>query len=405
MKKQLMALAAALLAGAAYAETAVVNGITWTYTIQNDEAYITAAGVPKGTTRIIVPEQLGSCDVVSAGDSLFRMLDDYGVREIEYPRTLRHLGRCQTQFSGLERLIFLGDVPTYEDTYQGALGAFIIYGPICYVSCPREYGANWKKAISQVNRYGNERLIFAGFNLESARVEVISSSIRESDPTVLDVVYRVSSRKPTVKVRVLAFEDGERSFAKVVRPETFVADLDGNETAGNVGDAVTPNIEHTLSWRVSSDWQTKLAKVKFEVLACESELLPLELMTIPASDQYGKMKVSWNAIADSQWLDAMFWLYADKDSGLTLENGQLKTVADGLVLVNGTSVRTANGYQRWWEYGSYVTEYQSSVPEYVFGKMGYSLLSGDMLTYANAETRLGLAPSGARQYAYKIVEE
>ena len=34
MKKQLMAFAAALLAGAAAAETAVVNGITWTYTIR-----------------------------------------------------------------------------------------------------------------------------------------------------------------------------------------------------------------------------------------------------------------------------------------------------------------------------------------------------------------------------------
>ena len=36
--------------------------------------------------------------------------------------------------------------------------------------------------------------------------------------------------------------------------------------------------------------------------------------------------------------------------------------------------------------------------------MGYSLLTGAPLTYANQETRLGLSPSGARQYGYKIVE-
>lgn len=185
----------------------------------------------------------------------------------------------------------------------------------------------------------------------------------------------------TVKIRALAFEDGERSFAKVVRPETFV---DGTAPAN--WDAVEANVEHTLSWKVSSDWATRLAKVKFEILASEGDLLPLELRTIPASDQYGKMKVSWNEITDAQVFDALLWLYADKDPGLTLAGGVLK---------NGTT-QLASG----------AAPYNPKAAiRYIYSKMGYQLLTGAQLNYANSETRLGLSPSGVCQYAYKIVEE
>jgi len=261
-------------------------------------------------------------------------------------------------------------------------------------SCPKRYGAQWSKLTGGLER-------FAGYARECPLATVVASSIRANDPTILDVVYKVTSKKPTVKVRVLAFEDGERSFAKVVRPETFVTDANGVGTACNVGDNVTPNVEHTISWRVSSDWKTKLAKVKFEVLASEGELLPLELMTIPASDQYGKMKISWNAISSCQWFDALLWLYADKDPELTLANGVLtwrgNEIAQGSQLC-GTYIGGGN-YE------------SSSIFMYVFGKMGYSLVKGDVLSYINRETRLNLAPctyGGSvypLQYAYKIVEE
>ena len=193
----------------------------------------------------------------------------------------------------------------------------------------------------------------------------------------MDVVYKVVSSKPTVKIRPLAFEDGERSFAKVVRPETFV---DG--TAPADWDAVEANVEHTLSWKVSSDWATRLAKVKFEILVCEDDLLPLELRTIPASDQYGKMKISWNAITEAQVFDALLWLYADKDPGLTLAGGVLRN--GSTLLASGSGSSNPNAIR------------------YIYSKMGYQLLTGAPLSYANSETRLGLAPN---QYAYKIVEE
>lgn len=283
-------------------------------------------------------------------------------------------------FSGctaLKTVLFKGPPPSGMSS--SALKSY------CHLVFPREYGSEWLAAVG-VGAFG-------GYcDSRAIQAEVLSSSIREDDPTVMDVVYKVTSSKPTVKVRVLAFEDGERSFAKVVRPETFI-----DETAVNVGDAVAPNVEHKISWKVSSDWQTKLAKVKFEVLASEGELLPLETMTIPASDQYGKMKITWNAISESQVFDALLWLYADKDPSLTLSNGVLKNGATELARNGGLS----NGTYTW---DSGYFDDRVNAARYVLQKMGYSLLTGAPLTYANQETRLGLSPSGARQYGYKIVE-
>ena len=196
----------------------------------------------------------------------------------------------------------------------------------------------------------------------------------------------VGSQPPTARVRALAFEDGERSFDKVVRPETFV-----EGTASNIGDDVSLNEEHTLSWQVSADWATRLAKVKFEVLAIKGELLPLELRTIPASESYGKMDISRNTLSDSQLFDALLWLYADKDPGLTLANGLLKGNGN-TPLAKGSEL-----YHNW------SFDYRANAADYLFSKMGYSRLAGAVLSYANAETRLRLSPDGAKQYAYRII--
>ena len=226
---------------------------------------------------------------------------------------------------------------------------------------------------------------FMGYVQENApKVTIISSKIRENDPEVMDVVYKVTSVKPTVKVRALAFEDGVRSFANVVRPEDFIADLDGNETKGNVGDAVTANEEHTLSWKVSSDWATRLAKVSFEVLATEDDILPLELMTIPGTAAHPETwQVSWNYITADKSFEALLWLYADKDLGLTLQDG---------VLMNGDTRLCS---------GAGVSAYDALV--YVYGKMGFQLLDGDALEYVKEATRFDLPDKSGRQYAYRVV--
>lgn len=188
------------------------------------------------------------------------------------------------------------------------------------------------------------------------------------DPTILDVVYKVTSDKATVDVRVLAFEDGERSFWKVVRPETFVKDADGNETAQNVGDGIAANAEHTLSWKVSSDWKTDLAKVKFEILTREDGVLPLDLITIPSVNGDPEITCSYNAQTDADVMNAMYWYYADGADDLALDNGYLKT-ASGEELVNRANLGNKPACVR-----------------YVAEKMGYLALTGTLLDFARTAT-------------------
>ena len=273
--------------------------------------------------------------------------------------------------SGLSDLVFVKGLPPEGFITSGLWGKKISYLP--------KYGAVWQKLL----RNNNGLIYDAGYIRPNAQsVSIVSSKIRDTDPTVMDVVYRVNSSQPTVKVRALAFKDGVRSFASVVRPETFI-----EGTAANIGDGIAANVEHKLSWKVSADWQETLAKVKFEVLALDGELLPLELTALPKTDSQPKMEVSWNVMFDSWVFDALMWLYADKDLGLTLKDG---------VLRNGDE-RIAEGEKM------SGTGYSAIV--YVYGKMGYELLQGERLEYARQMLRRNLPNVSVAQYAVKIIEE
>jgi uncharacterized repeat protein (TIGR02543 family) len=235
-------------------------------------------------------------------------------------------------------------------------------------------------------------------------VKVLSSAIRETDKFVLDVTYRVDAplidKVPQkVKVRALAFEDGDRRFAKAVRPLTFV---DGTDV--NIGDEIEANVEHTLSWMVSSDWEVNLAKMNFEVLAVSGGLLPLRLKLLPASDRYGRMAVSFNDITPDQVYDALMWLVASGDAGIENVGGRLKRVSDGAMIFDGVNY---NAETMAAEIASGSVAGESEFVEavrYIFEKMGYGMLDGDVLEYAREETRLDLEPRNVRRYAFRIGE-
>ena len=205
---------------------------------------------------------------------------------------------------------------------------------------------------------------------------IVSSKVRASDPTVLDVVYKVTSDKATVNVRALAFEDGERSFLKVVRPETFI---DG--TAANIGDNIAANVEHSLAWKVSSDWDTDLAKVKFEVLCSDQGRLPLDLITIPAVNGSAQLTVSYNSQTSANVFNALLWHYADGAADLRIDDGYLYCGNDLL------SNRTAPANM-------------ALAANYVFNKMGYEGLKGNVLEYARSATRKTLNFNTSTQNAY-----
>ena len=337
---------------------------------------LSAIDIPNGVTYI-GGRAFGACNnillvvvpatVTSVGDWSF---------SVGYNSISGNLSYCPQR-----KVVFLGIPPS------GIHGSWLLDWDVSY---PREHGAAWLEILNNINK-------FNGYNqTNKPEVEYVSVAVRESDPTILDVVYRVKSAKPTVKVRALAFKDGVRSFANVVRPETFI-----EGTEAHVGDAISANAEHRLTWRVSSDWQIDLAKVKFEVLAVEEDLLPLELVTIPANGSNKAMEISWNAITEAQVFDALLWLYADKTAGLTLANGVLKD--GGTTLANNDSIRSST-YNSWDSVSQTYYWQTYPAPNYVFSKMGFTQLSGNSLTYANAMTRLDLRPLGVRQYAYRWIE-
>lgn len=183
------------------------------------------------------------------------------------------------------------------------------------------------------------------------KVEILSTQMRATDPTVMDVSYKVTSANDKVNVRALAFENGMRSFSNVVRPLTF---LEGSV----IGDNVPANTVNSFAWKVSADWKVDLAKVAVEVLAKEVDegLVPLDLVTIPAHGTYGAVACSVNVVSDAQYRDALYWLYADGDADLSLKDGWLRD-AQGRILVKGDALQN-EGY----------------AAEFVYSRMGYDAM-------------------------------
>ncbi len=212
-------------------------------------------------------------------------------------------------------------------------------------------------------------------------VVILKAAMRPSDPTIMDVVYKVVSHKETVKVRALAYQDGNRSFANAVPVLTFA---DGTEA--NIGDNVPANKELTLSWQVAADWSADLEKVRFEVMVMDDELLPLHFVTIPKTPNHAAIKYSDTVLTATPIMNALFWLYASQMEGLTLTNGRLNY--NGTELANGTNISNP-----------------AATVGMLYGMMGYSVLSGEDLNYVNAAARISLSPSGIRQFAVKTITE
>ena len=165
----------------------------------------------------------------------------------------------------------------------------------------------------------------------------IQSAAMRPDSTLMDVVYQITDPDDaTVKVRALAFVDGVRSFANVLRPVTFA---EGTET--NLGDAIATGVDHTLTWDVAADWSIDLGQVKFEVLCLDARgLVELDWITLPAAGGNPAMSVSKDSPATDKVLDALFWQYADGNPDIALADGTLSVIGsdsvfEGVELVTG----------------------------------------------------------------------
>jgi hypothetical protein len=212
----------------------------------------------------------------------------------------------------------------------------------------------------------------------TAPTVVIQSAAMRPGTTLMDVVYRVNDPDDaTVKTRALAFIDGERSFAKVIKPVTFA-----EGTAAKLGDAIPSNTNHTITWDVAADWNIDLGQIKFEVLAMDGRgLLPFDWITIPAAEGNPALTISKDTPSDGAVLDAFLWQYADGDTGLTLSNGVLRgTTASGIFsgidLANGATVNV---------YGT----------PFVYKRMNLDPASAIEIGYADSEARAGLLNTNA----------
>ncbi|MEY4489996.1 MAG: hypothetical protein RIQ79_2504 [Verrucomicrobiota bacterium] len=198
-----------------------------------------------------------------------------------------------------------------------------------------------KKLMSYLKRFGGVLAFGVGVMSAWGNVApsvVIQSAAMRPGTTFMDVVYRVNDPDDaTVKVRALAFVDGVRSFANVLRPVTFV-----EGTAANLGDSIPANQNKTLTWDVGADWNISLGQVKFEVLSRDARgLLAFDWIGIPAAGAKPALTISKDAPAEADVLSALFWQYADGDTSLTLAGGVLTAnsssgVFSNTVMANGS---------------------------------------------------------------------
>lgn len=205
----------------------------------------------------------------------------------------------------------------------------------------------------------------------TAPTPVIVSAAMRPGTTYLDVVFRVNDPDDaTVRVRPLVFVNGVRSSANVIRPVTFIGD-----TSAALGDNVSANVDHTLTWDVAADWDVAVGQLKFEILCLDARgLVNIDWISIPAAGENPALTISKDTLLRP--LEALFWEYASGGDWVILVDGQLRGgpasgIFSGLPLLNGTSL---SSYAR-----PFIAKRMNLAPT----------RSGD-LAYANNVARAGL---------------
>ncbi len=306
-----------------------------------------------GLTSITIPE-----GVTSIGGSAFNGCS--GLTSITIPEGVTSIGG--SAFNGCRCVILLCDVPVEY---------YSIGGDVVYYS--KKYAANWMRVIPQ-SQWGYYVDI-----MSFAKAEVKAEM---TTPKTMSVKYKVTGAKSgKVKVRAVAFKDGVRSFANIVPVRSGTNVPNGNEVATDT--------EHSFVWNVSEDWDIDLAKVAIEILVQEGALLLQDLVTIPANGTNKAMTITQNAITEEMAFDALLWCYVAGDAALVNTDGVVKY--NGVQIAYGGSVqKVSNPYS---SYKEYYTD-QTALLNYLYGKMGYKVLAGEQLAYAEKMTRLDFADSG-----------
>ena len=305
------------------------------------------------------------------------------LRSIVLPASLMSMG--DFVFSGctnLQAVHFSGGVPR-------GFNRATLYGK--EITYPKEFSEEWITALAVPP--------YKGKIVSDATVEVLSEMM---GPKQMRVTYIVRSNYPRVRVRVVAFSDGKRSFANLIPVRT-------GKNIPN-GTTVATNTEQTFIWDIGSDWENDLGKVKVEVLVQEGALLPLRCIAIPAGGGHKAITITSSGVSEAEAFDALLWCYVEEfatgGSTLVLTEGVVK-IGDAVVAA-GDRVATNELSIGWVKPGETDKTYvygasATTLLNYLYGKMGYKVLAGDDLVHAEAATRLKFK-EGLGRVAVKITE-
>jgi hypothetical protein len=213
----------------------------------------------------------------------------------------------------------------------------------------------------------------------TAPTPVIVSATMRPTTTLMDVVYRVNDPDDaTVKVRALAFINGTRSFANVIKPTAFV-----EGTAANLGDTITTNADHLLTWDVAVDWSIDVGQLKFEILALDSRgLLQFDWISIPAAGGHPALTISKDTPASNKVLDALFWQYASGDPGMSLASGVVTGTAASGATFSGKQLASGGSPD-------------SLAAAYLFKEMNLDPAVSGEVAYAETTARASLSNTGS----------
>ena len=170
----------------------------------------------------------------------------------------------------------------------------------------------------------------------------ITSLQQRPNSTLLDIDYTVTDLDDAkVQVAAAAFKNNTNDLTNMVLMNSLV-----ENTAQNVGPAITTGTTHRLTWDARADWGVDFGDVSVHIFARDSRplLMGLHFLSLPASGTNAAIPMTRCPVNQSAFMEPLMWLAASKNPAVSFANAQIKGVGgafDGQLLASGTTVTQA----------------------------------------------------------------